>query len=228
MCMNIAIIPARSGSRRIKDKNIKEINSKPLIYWTIKAAEESKAINKIFVSTDSVEYKTFIEALLTLEGFKKAFVIMRDPAHATAYSQLEDFIIPFLYKTKATYVFILQPTSPIRLPGTIDKAFKYLKEQKADSLVSVSKFNRFLWKDNQPNYNLLKRPRSQDYQPGLCVENGSIYITKRKTLLDTKTRAGGKVVTFELKPEESFEIDEELDFVICSAILQYIINKEEK
>jgi len=226
--MNIAIIPARSGSRRIKDKNIKEINSKPLIYWTIKAAEETKAINKIFVSTDSIEYKTFIEALLMLEGFKKTFVIMRNPAHATAYSQLEDFIVPFLTKTKATYVFILQPTSPIRLPGTIDNAFKYLKEQKADSLVSVNRLNRFLWKNGKPNYNLLKRPRSQEYQSDLYIENGSIYITRRKTLLDTKTRSGGKVVTFELKPEESFEIDEELDFIICNAILRYITSKEEK
>ena len=53
MAANIAIIPARSGSRKIKDKNIKIFNKKPIIYWSIKAAKESKIFDRIIVSTDS-------------------------------------------------------------------------------------------------------------------------------------------------------------------------------
>jgi len=223
---NIAVVPARSGSKRIPEKNIKEINGKPLIYWTLKAAEEAECIHKVFVSTDSIEYIRIIDALKVLYKFDKSYPIPRESKHATAKSQIEDFMIPLIAKNKCDNVILLQPTSPVRLPGTIDRAFKLFIEENADALVSVTRLNKFIWQDNKPNYNILKRPRSQEYKPNIFLENGSIYITKRDILLNTFSRVGGeKIVTFELTPEESFEIDEELDFLICETILSKYIRR---
>jgi len=218
--MNIAIIPARSGSKRIKDKNIRDIATKPLIYWSMKAAEEAKCIDKTFVSTDSHDYITILKGINTLSGFKNTYPIIRKIQYATARAQLEEFMIPLLRKNKCSNVILLQPTSPVRLPGTIDKAYAYFKEQKADSLVSVGKIKSFIWRDGEPNYNPEKRPRSQEYNSGLCFETGSIYITSYKAFLEHTNRLAGKIVTFEMQPEELFEIDDELDFVICDAILR--------
>ncbi len=225
--LNIAIIPARSGSKRIENKNIAYMCSKPLIYWTMKAAEEASCIHKIYISTDSHEYITIIEGIIALSGFKKTFTVPRKAEHAMAKSQLEDFILPFLYHNKCDNVFILQPTSPVRLPDTIKKAYKHFRDTKADSLVTTYEMKDFIWEDGKPNYNTAKRPRSQEYESGLSFESGSIYITKYKAFLENQNRLGGKIETFPLHPEEIFQIDDPLDFAICEAILKHIYARDE-
>jgi len=219
---NFAIVPARSGSRRILNKNLQDICGKPLLYWTLKAATEAECIHKIFVSTDSYEYIKIIEGLIALYGFKNTYAIPRKAEHSTARSQLEEFILPLLQTNECSNVFILQPTSPVRLPDTIDNAYKHFRETKADSLVTTYEMKDFIWKDGKPNYNVDKRPRSQEYKSDLCFESGSVYITKYKTFLEHHNRLGGKIETFPLQPEEVFQIDDPLDFVICAAILKHI------
>lgn len=221
---NFAIIPARAGSRRIPNKNIFEVAGKPLIYWSLKSAEEAQCITKCFVSTDSYEYIKIIEGLIALSGFKKIFPVPRKPQYSTARSQLEDFIVPFLQKHECNNVILLQPTSPIRLSGTIDAAYKKFKETKTDSLVTTYEMKDFIWENGKPNYDIEKRPRSQEYKSNLCFESGSIYMTKYKSFLDNYNRLGGKIETFPLQPEEIFQIDDLLDLVICSAILKHIYN----
>ena len=223
--MNIAIIPARSGSRRVKNKNIRDCNGKPLVYWSMKTANEAKCVDKTYISTESSEYITILNGIISLYKFKNTYVIPRKSAFANSRAQLEDFIVPFLSENKCSNIIILQPTSPIRLPDTLDSAYKLFKESKADSLLTVGEVDRFIWKDGKPNYNPTKRPRSQEYNPGIYYEIGSIYITKYKTFLDNMNRLGGKIAHYILKPEECFEIDTELDFVICEAALKHIYSR---
>jgi len=220
--INIAIIPARSGSRRIKNKNIRDVSGQPLIYWTMKAAEEAKCITKVLVSTENYEYIKIFEGLISLFDFKKTFIVPRKTEHATDKAQLEPFVADLLMKNKCNNVIILQPTSPVRLPGTIDEAYQLFKETKSDSLLTVGKVDRFIWKDGKPNYDPANRPRSQEYNSGMYYELGSIYITKCNTFIKNMNRIGENVIPYILKPEECFEIDSEFELAVCDAILKHI------
>lgn len=189
----------------------------------MKAAEEAESVDKVYVSTDSHDYLAFFNHIIKENNFSKCYPVPRKSIHASSKAQLEDFILPFLYQNPCDNIIILQPTSPVRLPGTIDQAFQHFIETKADSLVSVTKLNSFIWRNKVPNYDPAHRPRSQEYDSGLYCENGSIYITKTDIFIEYKNRIGGfKIENFCLSDEEAFEIDTMLDFVICEAILKHL------
>lgn len=222
---NLAIIPARGGSKTIPRKNIKNIGGIPLIGWTIKSALISENINKIVVSTDDEAI-----AKISLEyGAEVPFI--RPHNLATDKSPTEIAILHALYflKNVQNYtpdnIVLLQCTSPVRSPSSIDKAINKFTQTKADSLLSVCEFKHFLWKNNkglEAEYDYHSRPRRQDIiKKNLRFrENGSIYITKYDKFIEHKNRLCGKIELFEMTEEDSFEIDTELDWLIVEAILK--------
>ena len=177
----IAIIPARGGSTRIKNKNIKIFDKKPLIAWTIKAALQSKLIDDVYVTSENENILKISKKYLanTIKRPKKLSnsIIMPDEAIRHAYLKVnKDY----------DYIITLQPTSPLRNTKDIDGAIKKIIKTKADSLISVFKTHAFIWKKSHnyylpTNYNFNKRPRSQESES--FQESGAIYITKPKILI---------------------------------------------
>lgn len=205
----VAIIPARANSQRIRNKNLKIINGKPLIYWTIKAAKNSKYINEIYVTSDSEKIlkfckKNFVKTVLRpikLSGN----IIMPDAAISHAYKKINK---------KFDYILMLQPTSPLRSSKHIDEAIEIIINEKSDSLFSSVKESPFLWKKKNKsmkpiNYNLKKRPRHQDVD--FFRENGAIYITRPEILMKNNNRFGGKISTYCMANNLSIDVDEPED-----------------
>ena len=140
----LAIIPARKGSKGIKNKNFKLFNGKPLIYWTLKSAKKSKYLDKILVSTDSKKIQNFCIKNNVLSPFIRPKKISHSKARA------HDVIlhtIKFLknnYGYKPDAVVYLQPTSPLRESFDIDNCCKIFMKYKPDSLVSIVKLHHNL------------------------------------------------------------------------------------
>lgn len=206
----IAIIPARGGSTRIKNKNIKIFNKKPLIAWTIKAALQSKLIDDVYVTSENENILKISKKYLanTIKRPKKLSnsIINHDGAIRHAYLKINK---------KYDYIITLQPTSPLRSTNDIDGAIKEIIKAKADSLLSVFKTHAFIWKKSHnyylpTNYNFNKRPRSQESVS--FQESGAIYITKPKILIKKKNRLGGKIAAYCLNFWKSIDIDHIEDF----------------
>lgn len=138
--MKLAIIPARSGSKRIKNKNILDFFGKPLIYYALKAAKESKLFDEIHVSTDSEEIKNIVEKL----GFKVDF--LRDKKLSDDYTGL----VPVLKWVNEEYkkmgkifedIFCIMPAAPLLKSVDLDKAYrKYKKFNSEHPLLVVSSY----------------------------------------------------------------------------------------
>lgn len=212
----VAFIPARGGSKSIKDKNIMPIGGKPLIYWTISACVNSKNIEKIFVSTDNDKIKQTVEGF----GFKNVEVISRTPETASDTATSESALIEFCQNYEFKKVVFLQATSPLTKAEDIDGALEKLKNENADSLVSVVHNYQFLWGVNgKPlNYDPQKRPRRQDWD-GYYIENGAFYISSRDAVLKSNCRISGKTTFWEMSPKTIYEIDEPSDWKIIEKFL---------
>lgn len=220
--MNIAFIPARGGSKSIPLKNIKEINGKPLIYWTSKAAEDARCIDKIIIATENEKIK---ETVLNF-GFKKLEVYDRDPENARDESSTESVMTEYIKKSDLNLednFFLIQATSPLLKSEYIDEMYEEYIKSGADSIFSGVREKQFHWIEtpqgvNPINYDYRNRPRRQEFQ-GIIAENGACYINKVKNILRDNCRLSGKITVYEMPPQTGFEIDEESDWIIVEQLM---------
>lgn len=213
----VAFIPVRGGSKSIKDKNIMPIKGKPLTYWTVSACVNSKAVEKVFVSTDSDQIKQTVESF----GFDNVEVISRSPETATDIATSESALVEFCNSDyDFERVVFLQATSPLTTAEDIDGAIKKMEVEGSDSLVSAIRNYQFLWDVNgKPiNYDPQKRPRRQDWD-GYYIENGAFYISSRKDIIGSKCRISGKISFWEMSQKTFFEVDEPQDWQIIEKFL---------
>ena len=217
----ICIIPARKGSKGLKNKNIKKLQNIPLIAWSILAAKKCKLIDEIIVSTDS----TKISKIAKNYGARVPF--LRPKQFATDKSSSFSVIkhtIKFLEKKKYffDYILLLEPTSPLRDPKDIDLCIKNSLKNKIDTIVSVTEVVNqhpsFLYSFKKKNYlkPYLKNSnklyvRRQDITPLYYLE-GSLYLSKISTLLREKTFYHKKTRGLKLDKWKSLEIDDIDDF----------------
>ncbi len=218
----IIIIPARGGSKRIKNKNLVPINGIPLIDYTIKHALDSSFQSQIYVSTDSEVLKRHLKKFeINIITRPKRISSDRSPSELALIDVLD-----FRKKMKLedpTNIIFLQCTSPYRHKKDIDNAFYKFKKGNYDSLLSVVNSKKFIWqyekkKFKPVNYDYKKRPREQDFT-NFYEENGSIYITKTKKLRSNMNRLSEKIGFYEMNIFSSFQIDEPHDLKIISSIL---------
>tara|TARA_A100001015_G_scaffold245491_1_gene281462 strand:+ start:44 stop:712 length:669 start_codon:yes stop_codon:yes gene_type:complete len=219
--MNIvAIIPARSGSKSIKDKNIAPYKGKPLIYHSIKTALNSKYINRVIVSTDSNKYKK-----LSMK-FGAEVPFLRPKKYSSDSSIDYDYILhasKFLIKNKhhPDLIILLRPSTPNRTTQIVDKGIKFFIRnlKKYDSMRSVSEFSQPPQKLFMINKNKLKgffdKTLTGEYHalprqkyPKTYLPNGYIDIFKTKFFLKKKL-LHGRICPFITK--ETLDIDYKKD-----------------
>ena len=221
--MNIAFIPVRGGSKSIPLKNIKELNGKPLVYWTIKAAQEAYCVDRIIVATDSKDIKSVVESF----GFSKLEIYDRDPQNAQDTSSTESVMLEYIAKSdlkKDDKFILIQATSPLLASENIECMFEKLINSDADSIFSGVRERQFHWieKGNgvEPiNYDYRNRPRRQEFN-GIIAENGACYINSVGNVLRDKCRLSGKIITYEMSSETAYEIDEPSDWVIVEELMK--------
>lgn len=215
----VAIIPARGGSKGLKNKNIFPVAGKPLLAWTVLQALESRHIDKVFVSTDDPGIAGVARAY-GAEVIERPQEIAGDKATSEsallhAIETIEsDFNMPV-----GTVVF-LQATSPLRTPGDIDRAVEHFRSECADSLISVTRADDLtIWESREGqwrsvNFDFLNRGMRQDRSPQF-IENGSIYIFRPEILFRHQNRIGGKMSVYEMEFWQTWEVDtlEEIDLI---------------
>lgn len=209
----IAIIPARGGSERVKNKNIRNLNGFPLIAWTIYDLKDAKLIDDIYVSTDDIK----IEEIVSTYDVK---IIERPKYLADSLTHIDEVIIHALdnIKEECELIGIFQCTTPFRDPKKIDEGILKMRREKADSLFFATELERFIWnrKPEPINYKLEDRPRSQDKEWEI-VETGD-YLVKPEIIKRYKCRLGGKII-YQLTTKLSyFDIDTEEDLKIANGI----------
>ncbi|MCI5054369.1 MAG: acylneuraminate cytidylyltransferase family protein [Pelagibacteraceae bacterium] len=219
----ISIITARSGSKRLPAKNIKKINGKELIYYTINASLKSKSIKETYVDTDSLSIKKIAER----HGAQVPFLRDKKFSHSKADSiETIKFFLKKLYNTKksdADYIVLLQPTSPLRTARHIDKAVNmFLRRNDYTSLVSVIRCPTMFFERNQlkkkgKKFNFdtkIKKTKSNDK----FHANGAIYIFKKKHLISKKPY-GNNILPFFMQIADSVDIDYAEDFNLAKKLM---------
>ena len=222
---NIAIIPARSGSKGLKDKNIKLLNGKPLMAYSIEAALESKMFYEVMVSTDSEKYA----AIAKEYGANVPFLRSAELSSDTATSK--DVILDVLRRYEAAgnkydTFCLLQPTSPLRKASDIIKAYEFFAEKKALAVVGVTEA------DHSPlHYGTLPDDLSMvgfikdevKDKPRQALEtyyriNGAMYIASVEYYREFGDFYKDRCYAFIMGREVSVDIDSEMDFCVAKAI----------
>jgi len=226
-----AFIPARSGSKKIKHKNIKKLNNIPLLAYSIVAAKKNSYINKIVFSSDNSNYARIAKKYGNFLFHKRKKYISSDRSDDLV--MFKDFIKYFnsnnFYLPK--YFVHLRPTTPIRFNKTITEAIKYFKKNSKNysSLRSISEMSETSYKSyriiNKKLCSIIKKDFNLDKYnlPRNCYEktyeaNGIIDIYKTKNILKN-TLLGNNVLPFKVKDFNS-EIDDINDFFLVETFVK--------
>ena len=219
--MNVAFIPVRGGSKSIPLKNIKPINGKPLVYWTVKAAVDCPEIDRVYVATDSAVIRETVEQF----ALEKVEVIGRSAESASDTASTESAMLEFAQQYTFDNIVLVQATSPLLTAEDLHGGFELYNKPETDSVLSVVPQKRFNWVTDEKgiatplNYDYLHRPRRQEFD-GYQTENGAFYITSRERLLETKCRISGKIRAYEMDEATFFEIDEPSDWLIIEQLMK--------
>lgn len=213
----IAIIPARSGSKGLPNKNVLLVNGKPLICYTIEAALNSGVFYEIIVSTDSQEYIDIISKY-NVKIIKRSPHLASD--HASSYVVIEDVLERYT-SIEVDYFVLLQPTSPLRSRVHIREACNKFEKNfdKFDFLVSVTRAHKpttltrvidddETLKNFRLDYsNYTRQQFLNEFSP-----NGAIFIGKPEIYLQNKQFYGNKSIAYFMDKESSIDIDDKSDF----------------
>ena len=224
----IAIIPARSGSKGLSDKNVRILNGKPLLAYTVEAARNSGIFETVHVSTDSEEYSAIAEKYGANQDF------LRDPENAADASSSWDVVREVIHKyekqgKRYDTCVLLQPTSPLRTAGDIRKACMQYGQKGVRSVVSVTETDHpvqwcFPLTEDcamtafalSPYRNMRRQELSKQYR-----ENGAIYIVSVKDIMqpDFDIYAAG-CYAYIMDPGRSIDIDTLTDLRIAEVLLR--------
>jgi CMP-N,N'-diacetyllegionaminic acid synthase len=213
----IALIPARKGSKSIKNKNLYKILGKPLIYYTISAAKKSKIFDQIFVSSDSKE-------ILDYSANQNVSTIIRPRKYSNDFSSANDVVKHFINQNdelkKEDIIVYLQPTSPFRNYIDIKKSIKLFIKNSSKSLVSVKQAGVCIYKTLfinkkylKPFFDEKKMTISRQKVPTSFEVNGAIYIFKVKNFLKKKRFPIENSIPFIMKGLKNLDIDEYKDLI---------------
>ena len=228
----LGLILARGSSKSIKNKNIINFCGKPLISWTINSALKSKLLNDVVLSTDSKQIAKVGKKFGAQVPFIRPSKLAKD---TTPSIDAVLHAIKWFKRKKIFYdlVVLLEPTSPLRDNNDIDRSIKKIIKRKGESLVSTSKAEKlnpaYLYSKTklekirpiksytkQGGYKYIRRQDLDD----IYFSEGTIYISKVKTLLKKKTFFHKETLMYVLPKWKSLEIDDKLDLILAEAIIK--------
>ena len=225
----IAIIPARAGSKGLKDKNIIDIEGKPLLAYSIEAAIESNIFEQVIVSTDSKEYGE-IARKFGAEVMYRGENLSND--NASTYLVIEDLLSKV--SIKFDYFVLLQPTSPMRTSLHVKEAVELFEKNynSFDFLVSVKEAEhaRVLvnsidedcsLKNFDTDFSNYKRQAYKDYSP-----NGAIFIGKNDVYLSQKHFFGANSIAYKMSRFDSIDIDDQIDYELACLCMKKLLDGE--
>lgn len=210
---NVAIIPARGGSKGIIDKNLQSVRGVPLVVRAIRSCLDAHTVEFVYVTTDSERIARVAEA-------HGARVIRRPRDLATDESSSEDALIHALDDIPdATTVAFVQATSPFINPRDLDKAIGMVDSREFDTVFSGLTDHAFRWEQGQDGWaplghDMTNRPRRQDL-PARVVETGAFYVFSRDKFLAAKSRFHGRVGVVEVVARDALEIDTAADLQLA-------------
>ena len=229
----IALIPARSGSERIPDKNIRLLNGKPLMAYTIEQAIKSEIFEDIIVSTNSTKYADLASAFgasVIIRPEKKSGRTSPDiewVLHALSY-------VKYRWQKNIDAFSILRPTSPFRSPTGIKKAWEAFKDSHYDSLRSVSPVTEhpakmWHWETDgslTPFWPIKPdgQTKGHDFQypnlPPIFVQNASLEIAWASAVVEKRSISGSPIMAWRMDYEkfEDFDINQPMDWKIAELL----------
>lgn len=223
----LGIIPARSGSKGVKNKNIRKLNNKYLIDYTIIESLKSN-LTDVIVSTDSLKIMKIVKDLGGNAPFLRPKNLAAD--NSSSISVVQHAIVTYSKITGLTYdaIMLLQPTCPLRTSLDINKSIDLFISKNPDSVISVYNVNglhpaRMKYLDNN-NYlidppfaeKIENQPR-QELKP-MYIRNGAIYLTKLSEI-NKGTFKGNKSLAYIMDADKSINIDTEFDFKLAEMLL---------
>ena len=227
----VGLIPARAGSKRVSDKNIRPLADHPVIAYTIAAALQSEIFAAVIVSTDSPQYAEIARHY----GAEVPF--LRPAEFAGDFSpdiEWVEYTLERLRSTGRSYdcFSILRPTSPFRLPETIRRAWReFLAEEGVDSLRAVEKCRQHpgkMWVVRERRMLPLlplgpaEQPwHSSQYQslPEVYVQNASLEIARSRVVFEGRTIAGTVLMPFFTKGYEGFDVNNPYDWDLAEHLV---------
>lgn len=219
---NVAIIPARGGSKSIPMKNLMDLNGRKLIEYSIEIASYSKNIDKVIVTSENSEILDLSKSFKDIICIKRPLELASDNSKTEhsllhAISELENNFSVF-----PKYIFTLEPTSPLRSLETIDKAIKTFLESDYDSLISLVETRDCIGKIINNDFHHLDKnlPRRRQEREMLYKECGTIYGTKVSILKSHKTIFGDKILPFIVPKVEALDINDPEDFELIESIMK--------
>jgi CMP-N,N'-diacetyllegionaminic acid synthase len=222
--MIIAIIPARSNSKRIKNKNITLLNGKPLINYTIDASLSCKSVSKTIISTDNPE---IIESLKVenIDIYKRPASLAQD--ETTLMPVIKDVLDSTKNINSFDYFVLLQPTSPIRTSKHIQEAINFIIHENADSLISVVKVEKnplkaFMIDKKGILHGVVNNSypfASAQFLPKCYYPNGAIYIKRISTFLKDNSFIDKTTIPYLMDAKDSIDIDTYSDLKLAEKIL---------
>jgi N-acylneuraminate cytidylyltransferase len=219
----LAIIPARGESKGLPRKNVLDTRGKPLIAWTIEAAQKARCITKVILSSDNAEI------ISVAKDFGCDVPFIRPDTLATDSASTLDVVLHSMDQVSGyDFVIILQPTSPLRTATDIDAAFDTMIASGAPSCVSVCEVDEtpywmFSLGENGQLERLINLPhdihRRQDL-PKAYKLNGAIYISTADALRKTNSFTSDETVAYIMDRRVSIDVDTRLDLERIKYILQ--------
>lgn len=211
----IGIIPARAGSRRMVGKNTRPLAGKPMIAWTLEAAQGSTVLDRIVVSTDDPAVLDLAAAM----GCPAPFV--RPASLSGPEASVIDAVEHALEQVGGVwdYVVLLQPTSPLRQAGDIDAAVALADKSGAPAVISVSPLSK------PASFHVRLRPDGRTEAPPadlsqVCVVNGAIYVARPERLLRDRTFRPEGTLAHMMPVGRGWDVDTADEFAACEARLR--------
>jgi len=214
-----ALIPVRSGSTRVKNKNLKPFAGSNILTVKIQQLKRIKGLDGIAVNSNSDEMLDIARSL-GVEAIK------RDEYYATNNVSINEVYKNMAENCSCDDILFSNATSPLIKDETIEKCIKkyYSLEGIYDSLATVNEVKEFMWLNGKPiNYDLNNKPRSQDL-PDIVAVNHAIGILPRKIMIEKRDMMGYKPYLYKIDLVEAVDIDNEIDFDFAEFVYKRNLN----